>query len=211
MTRLFLHCPLFIAARGKQIARLAAQHFFQAGGSSAEPYAKIGKQVRGKGEFEFSLEPQAGVWHRGIVDGDAGAWECGEGHTKSVGGQIGRAWRKALAFAAFVAGFDAASVPFFVFRVGGAEPALAPIAENRSGFVAGFIQWRNAFAHGLNLLLARGFPCGLRFHGAPARRDCTPADCECQNFLWVFGDVGWGVLGFGCAKKTRQGASQVPA
>jgi hypothetical protein len=119
--------------------------------------------------------------------------------------------RARLAFAAFFAGFDAASVPLLVFGVSDAKPALAPIAENGSGLVAGLIQGRNALAHGLNLLLARRFPCRLRFHKAPAWRDCTPADCKCQNFLWVFGEAGRGVLGFGCAYKTRQGASQVPA
>ena len=101
-------------------------------------------------------------------------------------------WSKALAFAAFVAGFNTASVPLFVFRMGGAEPALAPVAENGSGLIAGFIQGRNALAHGLNLLLARRFPCPcrLRFHGAPALRDCTPADCKFQDFLQVFGGAG---------------------
>ena len=182
MAGLFLNGPLFTAARGKEISRLAAQHFFEPGGGSAEPYAEIGKQVRRKGEFEFSFEPEAGVRHAGIVNGVADRRESGERHTQTDGGQIGCV-ALALAFAAFVARLDAASVPLLVFGVGGAEPALASIAENGSGFVAGFIQGRNALARGLNLLLARRFPCRLRSHVAPAWRNCTPAGSKRKGFL----------------------------
>lgn len=167
MARLFLDSPFFASARSEQIARLATQHFFHASRRAAQPYAKIGKQIRGKGKFKFAFEPQAGVWHTGIVNVDRDAGESGKEHTKRCDGQIGcAAWP--LAFAAFVAGFDPAGVPFLVFGMSGAEPALTPITENGGNFVAGLIQGRNSFARGLDFLAARFFSSRLRFHAAPA-------------------------------------------
>ena len=49
--------------------------------------------------------------------------------------------REALAFAAFFAGLDPASVPLFVFGMRAAEPALAVLAEKDGRIVAGFVQW----------------------------------------------------------------------
>src|SRR5690348_9365764 len=82
--------------------------------------------------------------------------------------------REVLAFAAFFAGFDPARVPLLVFGMRSAKPALAIFAEERSGFVAGFVHRRNSFTGSLRLFLAKRFPCRLRFHAAPRCPDCTP-------------------------------------
>ena len=76
-------------------------------------------------------------------------------------------WRDALAFAAFLARLDPAGVPLFVLCVRGAEPALATVAEDAGGFVAGFIQQGDGFADGFCLFLTKRFACRLRFHEAP--------------------------------------------
>ena len=81
--------------------------------------------------------------------------------------------RQPLAFAAFFAGLDTTDVPLFIFKVCGAEQALAAAAEDGRSFVAGFVQRGNGFAGSLGLLLAERFPCRLRFHEAPLWADCT--------------------------------------
>src|SRR6267142_3427766 len=122
--------------------------------------------------------------------------------------------RELLAFSTLFARFDPAKMPILILRMGGAEPALAPIAENGGGFVAGLIQARNAFARGFCFLLARLCACRLRFHPAPCG-DCTLPWNDRRNFLGsqtaaAFGGAGRGVLGFGCAKKRPGNAPRKP-
>src|SRR5438128_6199186 len=207
MACLFLHGPFFATARGEQIARLAAQHFFETSGSSAEAYAKVGKQVRGKSKFEFSVEPQAGVWNTGIVDGDG--WRTGvrgkthkkcrrrtngcvvEGaslrrlrrrvqHRKRATLRLPHGRRRTSART----GRRKRKRPHCRVHPGAKRPRTRPQFVARAKVpvpVPAEVSWCTCFA-GL-------YSCGLQVPGL-------------SSGIWR---GGRGVLGFGCAKKTRQG------
>ena len=68
------------------------------------------------------------------------------------------------ALPAYVARLESARVPKLVVHVGGAEPALAFLTEQRRGGVAGFIEMRDAFAKRF-ASLAGVFFGRLCFHG----------------------------------------------
>src|SRR5713226_3836575 len=75
-----------------------------------------------------------------------------------------RAGAYALAFAAYVAGFERAGVPVVVLRVGVAEPALTFFAEDRRRRIARLVQTGNTFTGRLHFA-GRIFPGLLCFHG----------------------------------------------
>jgi hypothetical protein len=173
MADLFLCGPLLFFAGDEKIARNAAKHFLEADGSASKPEAEIGKEVSGKGKFEFALEPLDIVRHEMIVDGPGRFSRKGAvGHTPSAADKLDLL-RRRLAFAAFFALLYPACMPLVIFKVRGAEPALAAVADDTCGFVAGFVQAGNGFAGGLSLAFAKSFPCRLRFHEAPRLTDCT--------------------------------------
>src|SRR5260370_10522310 len=70
----------------------------------------------------------------------------------------------ALAFAAFVAGFERAGVPVVVLRVGVAEPAPTFFAEHGCRHIARLVQTGDTFT-GRFRLAGCIFPGLLRFHG----------------------------------------------
>jgi hypothetical protein len=95
-----------------------------------------------------------------------------------------------LAFAAFVAGLEMASMPVIIVRVRGAEPAVASVAEDGGGFVAGLVEQGNSLAGG-TYGFTRELAGRLCFHsGTPMARLYAPAACT-NSVKFSFYPAAW--------------------